>query len=83
MKKFLIAVAMSLLILGGHTGTEAATVDNLNNTGIETQEMSAWPKIRDSILGRDKHNYNRNHHNNYRDDHHHHYGPPPPPPRHH
>lgn len=93
MKKFLIAAVASLVILGGQAETSAAPADNLNVSGVETQDMSAWPKIRDSILGRDNHSrhdyrddhrrdYRHDHHRDYRDDHRHGHGhnPPPPPP---
>ena len=50
MKKFLIALAAGVLLLGGQT--QAAPVDDLN-AQIEMQETSAWPEIRDKLLGRE------------------------------
>lgn len=56
MKKFLLTVAVaSLMLFGGQTNIEAASVDNLNKPAVETQEVSSWPKIRDALLGRHKH----------------------------
>ena len=50
MKKFLIALAAGVLLFCGQT--QAAPVDDLN-AQIEVQEMSAWPEIRDTLLGRE------------------------------
>ena len=51
MKKFLIAVAASVILFGGQT--QAAPVDNLN-AQIETQETGKWADFRDKyLLGRE------------------------------
>lgn len=87
MKKFLLtAVVASLLIFGGSANTtEAATVESLNISGVETQEVSAWPKFRDSLLGRHKHDRQyygyRNRGDRYYRGHRGAPPPPPPPPR--
>ena len=87
MKKFLIALTACVIFFGGQT--QAAPVDDLN-AKIETQETSAWPEIRDKLLGREtdkerRHRYQPPH---YHDRYHGRDGrgyqpPPPPPPRHH
>ncbi|MBE8952840.1 MAG: hypothetical protein SR1Q7_06820 [Quinella sp. 1Q7] len=74
MKKFLIAAAASLLLFGGQDTACAAPAVNLDTQPAQMQDMGKWARIRDDILGRDKHRYDRD---RYYDD----YGPPPPPPR--
>lgn len=88
MKKFLTAAIASILIFGGQVDVEAAAVD-LSEPTVRTQEMSAWPRIRDSLLGRHYHDRDRHHrdwerHHHYGDHHRYrppHHGAPPPPPR--
>ena len=87
MKKFLVAVAASLIIFGGQT--QAAPVDDLN-AQLETQEVGRWADFRDKyILGRetDKERRKRKEwerrHGYYPPPRHydrHHYDSPPPPP---
>ena len=79
MKKFLIAAAASLLLLGGCNSTEAADYD-LNEPTVQTQEVSKWPQIRDSLLGRDRRHHDHHHDRHDYHDRHHHRQPPPPPP---
>lgn len=88
MKKFLTAAIASILIFGGQVDVEAAAVD-LSEPPVQIQEMSAWPRIRDSLLGRHHHDRDRHHrdwerHHHYGDHHRYrppHHGAPPPPPR--
>ena len=74
MKKFLIAAAASLLILGGQA--EASTAENLNEQ-IDIQEQSGkWAHFRDKyIIGRETENERRDRKEWERN---HRYGPPPP-----
>ena len=86
MKKFLATVAVAgLLIFGGQASVDAATVDKVNVSSVETQDMSGWTRLRDKILGRDKYDrrrdYRDEHRRDYRDDHRHGHYPPPPPHR--
>ena len=90
MKKFLIAAAASLLIFGGQANVEAATVEDLNEPTVQTQEMGKWAHFRDKHLldretdeeRRERREWERRHGYgsppppppSYR------YGPPPPPP---
>ena len=76
MKKMLLAIAVSLLIFGGTSAnTEAASVDNLNETNsIETQDM-AWHRPPPPPPPR-HHRYGPPPPPPHR------YGPPPPPPHH-
>ena len=85
MKKFLTAAVAGILIFGGQVAASAAAVD-LSEPTVQTQEVSAWPRIRDSLLGRPHHDRDRHHrdwerHHHY-DDHHRyrppHHGAPPP-----
>ena len=87
MKKFLTAAVASILIFGGQVAVEAASVD-LSKPTIQAQEMSAWTKFRDSLLGRDNHNRDRRdweRHHHYNDRHRQpppsRHGAPPSPPR--
>ena len=90
MKKFLTAAVASILIFGGQVDVEAATVD-LSEPPVQIQEMSAWPRIRDSLLGRRHHHDRDRHHRDWERHHHyndrhryrppHRHGAPPPPPR--
>lgn len=93
MKKFLIAVATTLIIFGGQT--QAAPVDDLN-ANIETQDIKShgkWAHFRDKyILGRETENerrdrkeWERRHRDDYkynppRHRHDDRYYPPSPPP---
>ena len=88
MKKFLIAVAASLLLFGGQT--QAAPVDDLN-AQIETQETgtSKWANFRDKYILRRETENERNDRKNWESKHRHdppkhrnddRYKPPPPPP---
>ena len=89
MKKFLIAIAASLIIFGGQAN--ASPADDLN-VEIETQDVGKWADFRDKhLLGREtdrerreRKEWERRHRHDpppphYRDDHR--YYPPPPPPR--
>ncbi len=95
MKKFLIAAALSFVIFGGQAAVEASTVENLNEPGVEIQDVKShgkWAHFRDKyILGRETENERRDRkdwerRHRYNDDHR--YSPPPrhghrppPPPR--
>lgn len=62
-----IVVAMTVLVVPG-----AVSAAELPGTGIAAeswQNLSAWPRIRDTLLGRNKHRY----HDRYRHEHHHHH----------
>ena len=87
MKKFLIAVAAGLVILGSQVDVEASEVKDLNKPAIEMQEVGSWTHFRDKhLLGRETENERRdreererrhwerrhNYNNNY------HRNPPPP-----
>ncbi|MBE8952958.1 MAG: hypothetical protein SR1Q7_07430 [Quinella sp. 1Q7] len=80
MRKFFIAAVASILIFGGQVGASAAAVD-LSEPTVQTQEVSAWPRIRDSLLGRRHHHDRDRHHRDWErhhhyDDHHHRHHPP-------
>ena len=86
MKKFLTAAVAGILIFGGQVDVEAATVD-LSEPTVQMQEVSAWPRIRDNLLGRHHHDRDRHHrdwerHHHYNDRHRyrppHRHGAPPP-----
>ena len=91
MKKFLIAVAASLILFGGQT--QAAPADDLN-VDIETQDIKShgkWAHFRDKYLlnreteneRRDRKEWERKHRYEpprYRDDDRRRYYPPSPPP---
>lgn len=51
MKKFFVAAAASLLIFGSQA--EAAPIDDLNASNIQTQEVGHWADFRDEVLGRE------------------------------
>ena len=87
MKKFLFALAASLIIFGGQT--QAAPVDDLN-AQLETQDVKRWAEFRDKyILGREtdrerrkRKEWERQHRYDpprYRDERDYYYPPPPPP----
>lgn len=91
MKKFLIAVAASLILFGGQT--QAAPADDLN-VDIETQDIKShgkWAHFRDKYIlhreteneRRDRKEWERKHRYappRYRDDDRRRYYPPSPPP---
>ena len=97
MKKFLIAAAAAgLIIFGGQNTVDAASVENLDVQGVETQEVSWWTHFRDKhILGRETENerrdrkeWERRHRDDRRDwdrhrDDRRDHRPPPPHGRHH
>ena len=74
MKKFVMLVAAGVVAFGFSGDVQAAEVDldlaieSGIESGIETEDLSAWPRIRDGILGKDKHDRDRDRR------------PPPPPP---
>lgn len=82
MKKVLNLIAFTafILVLVLGTGTGHAAPSN-SVTFVESQseivELSAWPRIRDALLGRHRHHHRHNpppHHWSRRG-----YPPPPPP----
>lgn len=73
-----IAFAVVLLILLIGSGTShASPANSISVPVVESQtelvELSAWPRIRDALLGRERH---------HRPPHYRHMPPPPPPPPH-
>lgn len=88
MKKFLVALAASLLIVGGQAGAEASSIESLDTQVADTQDMSKWTHFRDKyILGRDSDRRHHRHRDWYDDDDYYRrrpprrgYGQPPPPP---
>ena len=66
-----IVIAMTVLVVPG--AVSAAEVPDTVIAADSRQELSAWPRIRDTILGRNKHKYHRDrHHDRHRHDRHHH-----------
>ncbi len=74
-KKLVLTAIMSVMISLGIGGTSSAATpfDNLPiltiEKTVETQELSAWPRIRDALLGRsnrDRKRNVRNERNDYR-----------------
>lgn len=82
MKKILLVAAVAACCtFSGQSGVNAAEIDAglFDNNSTQTQQLSAWPRIRDMILHReDKH-----HHPEPPPPPRHHYRPAPPPPPHH
>ena len=89
MKKILLAaICCGMTFFGNFNPVEAEEqqITNINQSATsDFQELSAWPRIRDSILGRDRHEYRppppppQRPSPQPRQP----YGPPPPPPPHH
>lgn len=92
-KSLIVAAAASLLLFGGQTNLEAATVDNLDTSKAQMQETNQPLPFHDRYIighesGRDRHRHReweRRHHDDYRrhhrDRYYNGYGAPPPPPR--
>lgn len=66
-----ILIAMTVLVVPG--AVSAAEVPDTEIIADSRQDLSAWPRIRDTILGRNKHKYGRDrHHDRHRHDCHRH-----------
>lgn len=85
MVDFVAFVLFVLILLVGSGTSHASPASSVGVPVIESQaeivEMSAWPRIRDSLLGRDRHPHcppPPHPHDGWIDDY-----PPPPPPHHH
>lgn len=82
MKKILlVAVVAAYCTFSWQSGVNAAEIDAglFDNNAMQTQQMSAWPRIRDMILHRE----DKYHHPEPTPPARHHYRPAAPPPRHH
>lgn len=77
-KTLLVAVVAACCTFSWQSGVNAAETDAglVDNNSTQTQQLSAWPRIRDMILHREE----KHHHP---EPPRHHYRPAPPPPRHH
>ncbi|MBR1419796.1 MAG: hypothetical protein IJ575_01860 [Selenomonadaceae bacterium] len=73
MKRFAVLAVAGVAAFGFSGNVQAAEVDSdiTIESGIDSENLSDWHKIRDGILGRDKHKYDRDRDRR----------PPPPPPR--